>query len=79
MCLLVLCEIVDIFGLYELIVFCVISQKYMVMLCGIFELKYFFGSYVVIDIGGVCFVIVICVLIKQLVGVEDGKKFLLDS
>lgn len=51
----------------------------MYMLCGIFELKYFFLSYVVIEFGGECLFIVICVLIKKLVVVEKFSKLLSDS
>lgn len=64
MCFLVLWEIVDILGLYEFMIFCVIINKYMVILMGMFELKYFFGSYVLMEIGGVVLFIVICVFIK---------------
>lgn len=51
----------------------------MYILCGIFELKYFFFSYVVIEFGGECLFIVICVLIKKFVVVEMLSKLLSDS
>lgn len=65
--------------MYELIIFWVIMQKYMYMLWGIFEFKYFFFSYVSIDEGGECLFIVICVMIKKLIVVEILKKLLSDS
>lgn len=77
--LLVLYDIVEVVGMYELIILWVIMQKYMYMLCGIFELKYFFLSYVSIVEGGECLFIVICVIIKKLVVVENVKKLLSDS
>lgn len=51
----------------------------MYILCGIFELKYFFFSYVSIDNGGECLFIVIRVLIKKLVVVENFVKLFSDS
>jgi RNA polymerase sigma-54 factor len=46
---------------------------------GIFELKYFFGSHVATDTGGVCSATAIRALIKQLISAEEGKKPLSDS
>lgn len=76
---LVLYDVVEVVDMYEFIILCVIIKKYMYILCGIFELKYFFFSYVFIVDGGECFVMVICVLIKKLIVVELLNKFLSDN
>lgn len=76
---LVLREIADILSLHESTVSRVTSQKYMATPRGIFELKYFFGSHVSTDTGGVCSATAIRALIKQLIGAENSKKPLSDS
>ncbi|MDR2787246.1 MAG: RNA polymerase factor sigma-54 [Candidatus Accumulibacter sp.] len=76
---MVLREIADALGLHESTVSRVTTQKYMATPRGIFELKYFFGSYVATEVGGACSATAIRALIKQLVGAEDAKKPLSDS
>jgi RNA polymerase sigma-54 factor len=76
---LVLREIADAVSLHESTVSRVTNQKYMATPRGIFELKYFFGSHVSTDSGGVCSAIAIRALIKQLIGGENSKKPLSDS
>ena len=75
---LVLREIADQVGLHESTISRVTTQKYMLTSRGIFELKYFFGSSVSTDTGGMCSATAIRALIKQLVQAEDGKKPLSD-
>jgi RNA polymerase sigma-54 factor len=76
---LVLREIADQVGLHESTISRVTTQKYMLTSRGLFELKYFFGSFVSTDTGGACSATAIRALIKQLVGAEDGKKPLSDN
>lgn len=68
--LLVLCDIVEEFDLYELMVLCVIGNKYMVMLYGMFEFKYFFLCKLEVVGKGVCLVLVVKVLICDMIVVE---------
>jgi RNA polymerase sigma-54 factor len=75
---LVLREIADQVGLHESTISRVTTQKYMLTSRGIFELKYFFGSSVATDSGGMCSATAIRALIRQLVQAEDGKKPLSD-
>ena len=76
---LVLREIAAILGLHESTVSRVTTQKFMATPRGIFELKYFFGSHVATDSGGVCSATAIRALLKQLVGAEDRAKPLTDG
>jgi RNA polymerase sigma-54 factor len=76
---LVLREIADTLGLHESTVSRVTTQKFMATPRGIFELKYFFGSHVATETGGICSATAIRALLKQLVGAEDAKKPLSDS
>jgi len=76
---LVLREIAEVLKLHESTVSRVTTQKFMHTPRGIFELKYFFGSYVSTDSGGACSATAIRALIKQLVQQENSKKPLSDN
>ena len=76
---MVLREIADTLGIHESTVSRVTMQKYMATPRGVFELKYFFGSHVATEVGGVCSATAIRALIKQLVGAENAKKPLSDN
>jgi len=76
---LVLREIADQVGLHESTVSRVTTQKYMLTPRGIFELKYFFGSSVSTEAGGLCSATAIRALIRQLVEAEDQRKPLSDN
>ena len=76
---LVLREIAEELELHESTISRVTTHKYMLTPRGIFELKYFFGSYVSTDVGGECSAIAIRALIKQLVAEEDTRKPLSDN
>ena len=76
---LVLREIADTLGLHESTVSRVTTQKFMATPRGILELKYFFGSHVSTETGGICSATAIRALLKQLVSAEDCKKPLSDS
>lgn len=76
---LVLREIADAVDLHESTISRVTTQKYMMTPRGLYELKYFFGSHVATEAGGVCSSTAIRALIKQLVGAEDAKKPLSDG
>ncbi len=76
---LVLREIADAVELHESTISRVTTQKYMMTPRGLFELKYFFGSHVATDAGGMCSSTAIRALIKQLVAAEDAKKPLSDG
>ena len=76
---LVLREIADTLDLHESTVSRVTTQKFMATPRGILELKYFFGSHVATETGGICSATAIRALLKQLVGAEDCKKPLSDS
>ena len=72
-------EIAQTLDLHETTISRVTTQKFMRTPRGIFELKYFFGSHVATDTGGVCSATAIRALIKQLISAEEGKKPLSDS
>jgi RNA polymerase sigma-54 factor len=72
-------EIASTLDLHESTISRVTTQKFMRTPRGIFELKYFFGSHVATDTGGVCSATAIRALIKQLISAEEGKKPLSDS
>lgn len=76
---MVLREIASTLELHESTISRVTTQKFMRTPRGIFELKYFFGSHVATDTGGVCSATAIRALIKQLISAEEGKKPLSDS
>lgn len=76
---LVLREIADALELHESTVSRSTTQKYMRTPRGIYEFKYFFGSGLVTESGGVCSSAAIRELIKQLVGGEDTCKPLTDG
>jgi RNA polymerase sigma-54 factor len=71
---MVLREIASTLELHESTISRVTTQKFMRTPRGIFELKYFFGSHVATDTGGVCSATAIRALIKQLISAEEGKK-----
>lgn len=76
---LVLREIADELELHESTISRVTTRKYMLTPRGVYELKYFFGSHVATETGGVCSATAIRALIKQLVAAENPKKPLSDS
>ena len=76
---LVLREIADVLELLESTVSRVTTNKYMRTPRGIFELKYFFGSHVGTDAGGVASSTAIREVIKQLVSTENSRKPLSDA
>lgn len=64
--------------MYEFIVSCVIINKYVYMLCGIYEFKFFF-NFLIIKYGGEDFVSeVVKVKICDIIGEENFKKLFLD-
>jgi RNA polymerase sigma-54 factor len=76
---LVLREIADALELHESTVSRSTTQKFMRTPRGIYEFKYFFGSGLVTESGGVCSSAAIRELIKQLVSGEDACKPLTDG
>ncbi|MDD4929622.1 MAG: RNA polymerase factor sigma-54 [Gallionella sp.] len=76
---LVLREIADALELHESTVSRSTTQKFMRTPRGIYEFKYFFGSGLVTESGGVCSSAAIRELIKQLVVGEDTCKPLTDG
>ncbi|MDO8207192.1 MAG: RNA polymerase factor sigma-54 [Gallionella sp.] len=76
---LVLREIADALELHESTVSRGTTQKFMRTPRGIYEFKYFFGSGLVTESGGVCSSAAIRELIKQLVSTEDSCKPLTDG
>jgi RNA polymerase sigma-54 factor len=76
---LVLREIAGTLDLHESTVSRVTTQKFMHTPRGIFELKYFFGSYVTTEAGGSASSTAIRALIKQLVTAENTRKPLSDG
>lgn len=76
---LVLREIADQLELHESTVSRVTTQKFMLTPCGIYELKYFFGSGLATKTGGSCSSTAIREIIKQLVEEEDEHNPLNDS
>ena len=76
---LVLREIADVLELHESTVSRVTTNKFMRTPRGIFELKYFFGSHVSTDAGGVASSTAIREVIRQLVGQENPRKPLSDA
>ena len=76
---LVLREIADALELHESTVSRSTTQKFMRTPRGIYEFKYFFGSGLVTESGGVCSSAAIRELIKQLVSGEDTSKPLTDG
>jgi RNA polymerase sigma-54 factor len=76
---LVLREIADQLELHESTISRVTTQKFMLTPCGIYELKYFFGSGLATKTGGSCSSTAIRAIIKQLVDEEDEHDPLNDS
>lgn len=76
---LVLREIADVLELHESTVSRATTQKFMRTPRGIYEFKYFFGSGLVTESGGICSSASIRELIKQLVSGEDPCKPLTDG
>ncbi len=76
---LVLREIADALELHESTVSRATTQKFMRTPRGIYEFKYFFGSGLVTESGGICSSASIRELIKQLVSNEDPCKPLTDG
>lgn len=76
---LVLREIADAVELHESTISRVTTQKYMMTPRGLYELKYFFGSHVATETGGVCSSTAIRALIRQLVAAEEPHKPLSDG
>jgi RNA polymerase sigma-54 factor len=76
---MVLREIAETLGLHESTISRVTTQKFMATPRGTFELKYFFGSHVATDTGGVASSTAIRALIKQLVAAEDARRPLSDA
>jgi RNA polymerase sigma-54 factor len=76
---LVLREIADELELHESTVSRATTQKFMRTPRGIYEFKYFFGSGLVTESGGVCSSAAIRELIKQLVSGEDTRRPLTDG
>ena len=76
---LVLREIADVLELHESTVSRVTTNKFMRTPRGILELKYFFGSHVSTDAGGIASSTAIREVIKQLVSTENSRKPLSDS
>lgn len=76
---LVLREIAEALELHESTVSRATTQKFMRTPRGIYEFKYFFGSGLVTESGGICSSVSIRELIKQLVSGEDTCKPLTDG
>lgn len=76
---LVLREISELLEMHESTVSRGTTQKFMRTPRGVYEFKYFFGSGLVTESGGVCSSAAIRELIKQLVGGEDACKPLTDG
>ncbi len=76
---LVLREIADLVQLHESTISRVTTGKYMATPFGLFEFKYFFGSFVATESGGAASSTAIRVLIKQLIGAENPQNPLSDS
>jgi RNA polymerase sigma-54 factor len=76
---LVLREIAEALDLHESTVSRVTRQKFMSTPRGIYEFKYFFGSQVSTEGGGVCSATAIRELLKQLVSGEDRTQPLSDN
>jgi len=76
---LVLREIAEATGVHESTVSRVSHGKYMATPHGVFEFKYFFGSALATDAGGLASSTAIRVLIKQMISNEDPRQPLSDS
>ncbi len=76
---LVLREIADTLGLHESTVSRVTAQKYMMTPSGIFELKHFFGSHLMMEGGSEASGTAIREKIRRLIASEDKKKPYSDS
>jgi RNA polymerase sigma-54 factor len=76
---LVLREIADTLGLHESTVSRVTAQKYMMTPSGIFELKHFFGSHLMMEGGSEASGTAIREKIRRLIASENKKKPYSDS
>src|SRR6185295_8048560 len=76
---LVLHDIAEAVGMHESTISRVTTQKYMHTPRGIFELKYFFSSYVATESGGECSSPAIRALLRKLIAAECPRKPLSDS
>lgn len=76
---LVLREIAEALELHESTISRVTTQKYMLTPLGTFEFKYFFGSQVSTQAGGVASATAVQTLIRQMVAAENPRKPLSDN
>ena len=76
---LVLREVAEALELHESTISRVTTQKYMLTPLGTFEFKYFFGSQVSTQAGGVASATAVQTLIKQMVASENALKPLSDN
>ncbi len=76
---LVLREVAEALELHESTISRVTTQKYMLTPLGTFEFKYFFGSQVSTQAGGVASATAVQTLIKQMVAAENALKPLSDN
>ena len=76
---LVLREIADELGLHESTISRVTTAKYMATPFGTFELKYFFGSGLDTEAGGMASSTAVRALIKQFIAAENPRKPLSDQ
>lgn len=80
LCLLNFKIVVEVILMYELIISWVMLNKYIVILCGFFELKYFFMFVILFLNGGfVYFVEVVCYWIKELIDKEELNRVFFDD
>lgn len=76
---LVLREVADALELHESTISRVTTQKFMLTPSGTYEFKYFFGSQVATQAGGVASATAVQTLIRQLIAEENAKKPLSDQ
>ncbi|GAA5234305.1 RNA polymerase factor sigma-54 [Verticiella sediminum] len=76
---LVLREIAEALELHESTISRVTTQKYMLTPLGTFEFKYFFGSQVSTQAGGVASATAVQTLIRQMIAAENAHKPLSDN
>lgn len=76
---LVLREVAEALELHESTISRVTTQKYMLTPSGTFEFKYFFGSQIATQAGGVASATAVQTLIRQMIAAENAKKPLSDN
>lgn len=76
---LVLREVAEALELHESTISRVTTQKYMLTPSGTFEFKYFFGSQIATQAGGVASATAVQTLIRQMIAEENAKKPLSDN